>query len=81
MRHRHHSTPALDRVVVLAPRPEWVARLPGGKLPDRSDFQRFGDDLPARQAAWGQALSESARLAQEFADWTDGRLAIDIEPL
>lgn len=81
LRHRHHSTPALDRVVVLAPRPEWVARLPGGKLPDRSDFQRFGDDLPARQAAWGQALSESARLAQEFADWTDGRLAIDIEPL
>ncbi|HJV61484.1 MAG TPA: patatin-like phospholipase family protein, partial [Albitalea sp.] len=43
-RRRHRATARLDNVIVLSPRAEWVATLPGGKLPDRSDFKRYGDD-------------------------------------
>ena len=81
LRHRHRATDALDNVVVLAPRPDWIATLPGGKLPDRSDFKTFADNLPGRQAAWSTAVAESQRLADEFADWVDGRLALQPEPL
>ena len=81
LRRRHRATPALDRVVVLAPHPDWVARLPGGKLPDRSDFQRYGDDLAGRQRAWQRAVAESQRLADEFAEWVEGGRSPLVAPL
>ncbi len=72
LRHRHRATARLDNVVVLAPSAQWVATLPGAKLPDRNDFKHFGDDLAARVAAWSRAVRESERLRDEFADWVDG---------
>lgn len=69
LKHRHRASAALDNVIVLAPSPEWVATLPGGKLPDRNDFKRWRDDPPARIAAWRRALAESERLAADFADF------------
>ena len=66
-KRRHGATPALDNVVLLAPHPQWVRTLPGGKLPDRRDFKRYGDDEAGRQRAWRTALAESERLADEFA--------------
>jgi hypothetical protein len=65
-RHRHRATRALDNVVLLVPHPEWVASLPNGKLPDRGDFQRYGDDIEARARAWRRAVEEGERLAAEF---------------
>jgi hypothetical protein len=67
LKHRHRATPKLDNLVVLAPSAEWVRGLPGGKLPDRSDFRRFGDDEAGRIAVWRRALAESQRLADELA--------------
>ena len=32
-------------MVLLAPDPEWVKKLPNRKLPDRSDFTRYGPDV------------------------------------
>ena len=66
---RHRATPFLDRMIVLAPDPEWVRKLPNGKLPDRTDFMRYATDLPGRIAAWGTAASASRQLADEFAEW------------
>jgi hypothetical protein len=66
---RHASTPRLDNVVVLAPRADWVARLPGGKLPDRQDFKTFRHDPARRIALWSQALAAAQQLADEAADW------------
>lgn len=63
---RHLATPMLDNVVLLVPRPEWVATLPGAKLPDRGDFRAYGDDVDARARAWRRAVAEGARLADEF---------------
>ena len=65
-KRRHRASARLDNVVLLVPHPRWVATLPNGKLPDRSDFKAYGDDAPARQRAWRVALAESARLADEL---------------
>ena len=67
---RHRATPALDNLVLLSPSPEWVATLPGGKLPDRSDFKTFADDEAGRQRVWRVAVAQSQQLADEFAELT-----------
>jgi hypothetical protein len=69
LKWRHRATGFLDHLLVLAPDPEWVRRLPHGKLPDRTDFARFGTDLQGRMKAWNAAVSASAQLADEFAAW------------
>jgi Patatin-like phospholipase len=69
LKWRHRSTHFLDDVIVLAPRPEWIATLPNKKLPDRTDFTRYGRDLKSRVAAWQTAVAESTRLRDEFASW------------
>ncbi len=66
LKGRHAATAFLDNVVLLAPRPDWVARLPRGKLPDRDDFQHYGDDVQARARAWQAAMAESERLREDF---------------
>ncbi|MDE2565602.1 MAG: phospholipase [Burkholderiales bacterium] len=78
---RHRASPALDNVVVLAPSPAWLRTLPGGKLPDRSDFKAYGDDHDARRRAWRGALAESQRLADEFAQAVQGGRSIQALPL
>lgn len=71
LKWRHRATAFLDRTIVLAPDRDWVSRLPNGKLPDRTDFPRYGTDLRARMDAWARAASASAQLADEFADWLE----------
>jgi hypothetical protein len=68
---RHAASHHLDHVLLLAPNPAWVQRLPGAKLPDRNDFVRYARDYPGRVKAWAQAAAESQRLADEFALWLD----------
>ncbi|MGZ5180970.1 MAG: patatin-like phospholipase family protein [Ramlibacter sp.] len=70
-RWRHGATAFLDNTIVLAPDPAWVHGLPNGKLPDRTDFTRYGADLAARTRAWTRAVDASAQLADEFAAWAE----------
>lgn len=81
LRRRHRPTAALDNVVVLAPRTDWVAGLPGGKLPDRADFKQFVDDSAARVAAWTRAVAASQQLADEFAELAESGRPFQAEPL
>ncbi len=55
----------LERLVLLCPTPEFVASLPHGKIPDRRDFTRFGDD--DREAYWQACVDRGLVLAEEFA--------------
>ncbi|NRF68684.1 phospholipase [Aquincola sp. S2] len=80
LRHRHRASARLENVIVLAPNPEWVRTLPNAKLPDRSDFKAYGLDHAGRAAAWRQALTMSARLADEF-EQLASKTSIDAAPL
>ncbi len=71
LRWRHRSTPFLENMLVLAPDPAWVAQLPNGKLPDRTDFTRYGSDVDARARTWNAAVDASRQLADEFAQWLE----------
>ena len=78
---RHKATHYLDHMVLLAPNPAWVKTLPNGKLPDRTDFTRYGADLHSRVRAWTTAVSASRQLADEFAAWLDKPDSAVVRPL
>ncbi len=81
LKHRHRATRFLDNVVLLAPDPKWVAALPNGKLPDRTDFARYAGDYSARVRDWTQAAQASQQLADEFASWLARPDMARVEPL
>ncbi len=71
LKWRHGASPFLDRTIVLAPNPEWVKTLPGGKLPDRQDFMRCAQDLAGRVKVWNAAASAAQQMADEFGEWLE----------
>lgn len=77
---RRAAGAAWDQVLLLAPSPEFVGTLPGGKITDRKDFSDFSDE--ERLARWKVVVGESERLADEFAELLDdpGKLVDSLEP-
>jgi hypothetical protein len=68
------------RALILAPSPAFIARLPGGRIPDREDFARLPD--AERLRAWRAVLAEGERLSDELrALLASGRLAEHVLPL
>jgi predicted acylesterase/phospholipase RssA len=63
---RHHW---LANVVLIAPSRAMLDRLPNRKLPDRSDFHKYGQDHAARIGAWERAIAESERFAEAAMRW------------
>ena len=57
----------LDNVLILTPSPALMARLPGGKLPERQDFHRFGLRHDERIQAWRKAMAECQAMADDLA--------------
>jgi hypothetical protein len=80
-KRRHLASPALDDMLVIAPNPAWVATLPNGKLPDRTDFTTYGNDLAGRVSAWSAATAASQRLADEWAQWLERPDPLQVQPL
>lgn len=79
-RHGNHSR--LQDVLLLAPSKEYLARLPHGKLPDRSDFRRYLGDDTGRARYWQHAMAESQRMGDEFLELVaNGKLAERLQPL
>ncbi len=77
---RRASPERLKRTLLLSPSPEFVARLPHGKIPDRDDFHARRDG--ERITAWRQVVDASRRLGDEFGDLlATGRLAEHVQPL
>jgi hypothetical protein len=71
---------ALERVVLLCPSRDFVADLPGGRIPDRRDFWDF--DTAERLDRWRRAVDASRRLADEFAELVEsGGFAARAEPI
>ena len=65
---RHHW---LANVILIAPSRAMLDRLPDRRLPDRSDFHRYGQDHAARIDAWERAIAESQRFAEATLRWLE----------
>jgi hypothetical protein len=63
--------PWLDDMLLVAPSPAFLARLPNGKLPDRQDFYRYGQDHAARIRDWERAIAECERFAEAVLRWLE----------
>ena len=81
LKWRHKATPFLDNMILLAPSADWIKSLPNGKLPDRSDFMHYGNDLPARVKAWSAAAAASGQLADDLGQWLERPDAGQVSPL
>ena len=68
-----------DRTLLIAPSAEFVASLPGGRIPDRKDFYRLSDSERIRR--WQIVKDASARLGEEMRELVaTGRVAERITP-
>jgi hypothetical protein len=73
-------TRGLRRVVLIAPSDAHVASLPGGRIPDRKDFERMGDS--ERIDAWHRAVALGERMGAAFMELLEsGRLGDVAKPL
>lgn len=73
----------LQDVLLLAPSAEYLAALPHGKPPDRSDFKRYLGDDQGRERYFGtRRWPKSRRLGDEFLELVDSsRLGERLQPL
>jgi hypothetical protein len=80
LRWRRHNPLHLDRTIIVCPSAEFIARLPGGKIPDRTDFVRM---TPSRRvAAWRTTIDACRELADDLNDVLEhDRLAARLELL
>ncbi|MFZ9053477.1 MAG: patatin-like phospholipase family protein [Woeseiaceae bacterium] len=70
----------LDRTILVSPSPEFIARLPGRKIPDRSDFTRYAQKDRVR--VWQEVVKSCEALADEFNNvLAKDQLAARLEPL
>jgi hypothetical protein len=70
----------MGRVILISPSAEFVARLPGQKIPDRTDFARYSPS--ERIKVWRTVVAECERLADELNDVIEnGTLEARLTPL
>lgn len=65
-RWRRHDPMHTDRTLLVCPSPEFVTSLPGGRIPDRSDFLRL--PTAARIKAWRRVVDACRVLADDFCE-------------
>jgi len=63
---RKPADDSLNNVLMVYPAPEFIAKLPGGRIPDRTDFLTFINDPQQRMDNWRQAAKQAAPLGEEF---------------
>jgi len=76
---RRASVGNFRRALLLAPSAEFVASLPGGRIPDRRDFAAMSESDRVR--AWERVRAASAALGEELRELiATGRLARHVQP-
>ena len=77
---RKHNPAHIDRTILICPSPEFIASLPNGKVPDRTDFVNFSTE--ERMRLWRVAVSQCRAMADELNDVLDkGNLAARLQPM
>ena len=70
----------LDRTVLICPSPDFIARLPNSKVPDRTDVVKMTTEQRIR--LWNNVMVACKELADELNDVLDrGQLAARLQPL
>ena len=70
----------LSNVLMIFPSQSFVEKLPGEKVPDRTDFLTYIDDYQTRIKNWRKAVELSAPLGEEFLELVaSGRIKDVIE--
>lgn len=70
----------LQNVLLVYPAEDFVKKLPGGKIPDRTDFKRWNDR--ERIANWNVCVDAARVLGDEFAEMVQsGRIREEVIPL
>ena len=67
--YRKPSAAARKHMLFICPSETFIQKLPGGKVPDRKDFQLF--DYQERRNRWQQAFDLSRPLGEELAELID----------
>lgn len=76
---RRASGDNFRRALIIAPSGQFVASLPGGKIPDRKDFYLFPEAERIRR--WQTALDASEQLGDELRELiASGRLGDHVQP-
>lgn len=70
LRWRRVDPAHFENTLLVCPSPGFIASLPGGKVPDRTDFRRWPD--ADRVRIWRQVVERCRQLADEFAQVLDG---------
>ncbi len=71
----------VDHTILLAPSPNFVSKLPCGRIPDRKDFLRFRGNDRERYRLWHAAAQKSRELGDEFLDAVaSGRISDRVVP-
>jgi hypothetical protein len=82
LRWRRPRPEHLSNTVLLAPSPDFVATLPGGKIPDRTDFDRYVGRDDERMNLWRGVAARCRVLGDELTELVHARpSAIQVEPL
>ena len=80
LRWRRHNPLHTDRTVLICPSHDFIARLPGGKVPDRTDFVRMPEER--RIEVWRSVVAACRELADDLDEVLEkDRLASRLEPL
>ncbi len=70
----------VDRTILVSPSAEFVAKLPNGKIPDRTDFVNY--EPAERVRIWEQCVDACRAMADEFNEVLErDQLAARLEPL
>ncbi len=79
LKWRRAGAANFSRALLIAPSVEFIASLPGGKIPDRTDFHSMSESERIRR--WQRVADASDRLGEELRELiTTGRLADVVEP-
>ncbi|TFH25534.1 MAG: patatin-like phospholipase family protein [Myxococcales bacterium] len=70
LRRRRPAPQDLDRVVMISPANAFIARLPGGRVPDRGDFRDYS--TAERIRIWRGVVDGCREMADELGDLIDG---------
>ena len=80
LRWRNVDPTNFRQTLMICPSPDFIASLPGGRVPDRSDFVTMTPD--ERVSSWRRVIAACEQLAEELNDVLDkGLLPARVQPL